>query len=66
MRELQEFVDKFGFGISKEVLASKAYREMKMKGHDSCIVNGKYLEVDGQTYQFIKSKKQYRWIVKEF
>lgn len=66
MEALQNYVDQFGFGISKNELAGKAYWAMKVEGHDVCMVNEKYLEVDGVTYQFIKSKAQGRWIVKSF
>lgn len=66
MTELQNFVDGFGFGISVEKLADKAYRQMELLGHNVCIVNDRYLEVDGTTYLFSKSRKHGRWIVKAF
>ncbi len=65
MSEIQGFVDYYGFGITKEKLAGKAYHFMEMNGHECYILNGKYLGVDGQEYQFIKSMKENRWIVKE-
>lgn len=65
MQELQRFVDRFGFGISKEKLADKAYWYMVSEGHDCYIVNERYIGVDGKEYQFSKSRKQNRWIVKE-
>lgn len=66
MKELQKYVDQFGFGISVENLCSKAYRQMKVNGHKVCIVNDRYLELDGKTYLFSKSRKHGHWIVKEF
>ena len=66
MTELQNFLDGFGFGISVEKLADKAYRHMAAKGHKVCMVNERYLEVDGTTYPFSKSKKHGRWIAKAF
>lgn len=66
MQELQNFVDKFGFGISVQKLADKAYRQMALLGHDVCMVNERYLEVDGTTYLFSKSRKNNRWVIKEF
>ena len=66
MEELQRFVDGFGLGISVEKLASKAYNEMSKMGHEVWIVNDRYLAVDGHEYQFIQSRKNNRWIVKEF
>ena len=39
---------------------------MKADGHKVCIVNDRYLELDGKTYLFSKSRKHGRWIAKEF
>ena len=66
MTALQNFVDGIGLGISKEKLVHYAYRFMVADGHDCCVLNEKYIIVDGKDYQFIKSKKQGRWIVKGF
>lgn len=66
MAELQSFVDGYGLGISKEKLASKAYRHMEANGHECYTINGLYLGVDGHEFQFIKSRAQDRWIVKTF
>ena len=65
MTELQNYIDGFGFGISAAKLADKAYNHMAAKGHKVCLVNERYLEVDGKTYLFSKSKKHGRWIAKE-
>ncbi len=66
MTELQNFIENYGFGISVKELADKAYRHMATKGHKVCMVNERYLEVDGTTYLFSKSKKHGRWIAKAF
>ena len=66
MTELQNFIEGYGFGISVKELADKAYNHMAAKGHQVCIVNDRYLEVDGTTYLFSKSKKHGRWIAKAF
>lgn len=65
MTELQNFVNGYGLGISVEKLADKAYRHMELKGHEVCLINDRYLEVDGTEYLFSKSRKNGRWIVKE-
>ena len=62
--EIQGFVDFFSFGINREKLAEKAYRYMEANGHECYILNGKYIGVDGEEFQFIKSTKEGRWIVK--
>lgn len=62
--ELQGFVDFYGLGISKEKLADKAYWFMQGNGHDCYVLNGKYIGVDGEEFQFIKSKANGCWIVK--
>ena len=66
MNDLQNYIDGFGFGISVKALASKAYWQMQALGHKVCIVNERYLEVDGTTYLFSKSRKAGRWIAKAF
>ena len=54
------YVDHPGFGIP--LLA----RLLESKGYKVCIVNDRYLEVDGTTYLFSKSRKHGRWIAKAF
>lgn len=66
MKELQNYLDGFGFGISVQKLVVQAYRHMADLGYDTCIVNDRYLEVEGRTYLFSKSRKAGRWIAKEF
>lgn len=66
MTELHNFLDGYGFGISVKELAHRAYRHMEAKGHKVCMGNERYLEVDGTTYLFSKSKKHGRWIAKAF
>lgn len=69
MKELlQKEADKYGFGISKKGLVSKVYWAAKADdiNLDICIVNDRYLKINGIYYQFIKSHKENRWIVKEF
>lgn len=66
MKDLQRFVDGYGFGISVQKLAEKSYWQMQAEGHQVCMVNERYLEVDGVTYYFSKSRKAGVWIVKEF
>ncbi len=49
MKELQNYIDRFGFGISVKDLAGKAYTHMNARGHKVFIVNERYLEADGTT-----------------
>lgn len=63
--ELQGFVNNFGLGISKEKLAGKAYFYMESNGHECFTINGKYISIDGEEFQFIKSRTSDGWIVKE-
>ena len=64
MTELQNYIEGYGFGISVKELANKAYNHMAAKGYKVCIVNERYLEVNGTTYLFSKSRKNGRWIAK--
>jgi len=65
MKALQNFVSQFGLGISKEQLVRKAYFHMVANGYDACILNEKYIIIDGEEYQLIKSRKN-GWTVKAF
>lgn len=64
MKALQNFVDQFGTGISVKKLCEKAYWQMEAEGHDVCLLNERYIIVDGVGYRFSKCKGN--WIVKEF
>ena len=66
MKELQKFVSNFGLGIRVEELVVKAYYHMRALGHMAVIVNDRYLEVDGQSFQFIKSRANGCWKVKAY
>ena len=67
MKELiQNYVDGYGFGISKEKLVNRVYFFLRSKGIYAYIINEKYLGADREEFQFIKSRKENRWIVKQF
>ena len=66
MTALQNYIDGYGFGISKKNLIEKAYRQLTADGHDCYIINDLYIGIDGKEYQIIKSIKQNSWIAKEF
>jgi len=65
MERLQQIINEYGFGISKEKLIEKAYRVLEAEGHKAYILNDKYIEIDGYEYQVIKSTKENRWVAKE-
>ena len=64
MKELQEFVNGYGLGISKKELVSRAYNRLRANGHSCYIINDLYIACGGKEYQLIKSNKEHRWIVK--
>ena len=64
---LQNYVSDLGIGISVEKLVKNVYKFLSMvRGSDDgiCIVNDRYLEIDGTTFQFIKRKSAEAWVVK--
>lgn len=63
---LQKFVNGYGLGISKEKLIGIMYHAFSVETKDTYIINDRYLHIDGIEYQLIKSKKENRWLVKEF
>ena len=67
MREkIQAIVNQFGLGISVQELADKVYGQLAAEGENPCIVNDRYIEVNGANYQLVKAKAKGQWIVKEF
>jgi len=62
---IQEIVNHFGFGISVKELASKVYWQLAADGEHPCIVNDRYIGVNGANYQLIKAKAKGHWVVKE-
>ena len=66
MKDLQKCLEGWGLGISVEKLVDKVYWIMAAHGHDVCMLNERYLIVDGQAYRFIKSRKNNCWIAKPF
>ncbi len=65
MERLQQIINGFGFGITKEKLIEKACRALEAEGHTVYILNDKYIGIDGYEYQVVKSAKEHRWIAKE-
>lgn len=65
MTELQNYINNYGLRTSLKELVSRAYWEMKAKGHEACVINDRYIEVDGKTYYFSRSKKAGHWVLKE-
>lgn len=64
IEKMQDFVNGYGIGMTKQDLVSELYWYLKEQGHEVCVLNDKYLIVDGTDYQFIKSNKTRSWIVK--
>lgn len=62
---IQNFIDQYGFRISVKDLADMTYTELAMAGFKPCIINDRFIEVDGTIYLFSKSRKHNRWIAKE-
>lgn len=65
MERLQEIVNEYGFGITKEKLIEKAYRILEAEGHEVYILNGIYIGIDGYEYQVVKSVRNGFWTVKK-
>ena len=57
---------RFGIGLNVEELVTKIYVLLILRGYEPCIVNDRYIECDGINYQFIKSRANGCWKVKEF
>lgn len=66
LNKLQAVVNGYGFGISVEGLASNVYHELAAAGFHPCIVNDRYVEIEGVTYQFRKTRSKGHWTVVSF
>lgn len=66
LNALQEMVNGYGFGITVEKLVREIYWALVADGKRPCIVNSRYLEIDGVTYQFRRTRSKGCWTVVEF
>lgn len=64
--KLQEVVAGYGFGLTVENLVRQIYWSLVAEGLRPCIVNARYIEVEGITYQFKKTRSKGHWTVVEF
>lgn len=65
LNTIQNIVNKYGFGISTKDIASEVYWALEALGFDPCIVNERYIAVDGITYQLRKTKSKGHWTAVE-
>lgn len=63
--KLQEMVAGYGFGINVKELVHRVYGYLAAEGLKPCIVNDRYLEIEGVTYQFRKTRTKGCWTVVE-
>ncbi len=61
---IQNYLDGFGTGISKEKMVSKVYRYLETFGIHACILNDKYLELENHIYELIRQRSKDSWLVK--
>lgn len=66
LEKLQALVMGYGFGLSARDIASEVYWALEGQGFDPCIVNDRYIEIDGVTYQFRKTRSKGHWTVVSF
>lgn len=63
--KLQEMVAGYGFGFSVQELVHRVYWSLVAEGLHPCVVNDRYLEIEGITYQFRKTRSKCCWTVVE-
>ena len=66
LKKIQNMVNCYGFGLSTKDIASEIYWQLEAQGFDPCIVNERYIEIDGVTYQFRKARTKGHWTVVSF
>lgn len=65
IEKIQNYIFNWGLGLTVRDLAIKVYEFMEAEGHESYILNDRYIGVDGVEYRFIKNRREGRWVVKE-
>lgn len=63
---IENIIRNFGFGMSTEELASHVYVELSSLGYAPCLVNDRYVEVEGQAFQLRKTRSKGHWTAREF
>ena len=61
---VQNFVNGFGTGCSKEKMIANVYRFLEHRNIDCCILNDKYLEFDNYLVELIRKRSIGIWVVK--
>lgn len=61
---IQNYINNFGTGISKENMVTKIHRYLIGSGIDNCILNDKYIEVENHIFEFIRKRSINSWLVK--
>ena len=65
LEKIQGIINGYGFGITVQDLASELYWQLESEGFEPCIVNDRYLDVDGVTYQIRKTRSKGHWTAVE-
>lgn len=65
LNSIQNVVNATRYDKNKERFVSNLYWNLKAAGFDVCILNDKYLIIDGIDFQFINSKKNYTYTAKQ-
>lgn len=63
---IEHIMQSYGFGMSVKEAAICVYRELRANGYEVCIVNDRYIEVEDQSFQLLKTRSKGHWTVKQF
>lgn len=63
---IEHIMQNYGFGMSVKEAIYCVYRELRVNGYDVCIVNDRYIEVEDQSFQLLKTRSKGHWTVREF
>lgn len=61
---IQNFVNGFGTGCSKEKMIENVYWFLHNNDVDCCILNDKYIEYEGHVIELIRKRSIGIWVVK--
>lgn len=61
--QIQEIASQLQYSTNKADFVSRLYWALKGKGYDTYIVNDRYLDVEGETFMFVKHSKELQYSV---
>ena len=63
---IEHIMRNYGFGMSVKEAVNIVYRDLRANGYEVCIVNDRYIEVEDQSFQLLKTRSKGHWTARQF